>query len=95
MHDHEGCPTCGWPVADLGEPGGAGELLSRHGTSAGTVTYVRCVCGGFLVLVTGAVAGGAGSWQPGEQGTGHRGAATPLDAPRLWTDVLPSERDRS
>ncbi|MFD2081128.1 hypothetical protein [Actinopolymorpha cephalotaxi] len=104
MHDDEGCPTCGWPVAELTDPtdlndladlndpndladrGGAGELLSRHRTSAGTVTYVRCVCGGVLVLVADAVVGGAGSWpsepsEPSERGPAHRGTPATRGTP--------------
>ncbi|MET9023627.1 hypothetical protein ABZV93_27010 [Actinopolymorpha sp. NPDC004070] len=91
MPDHDPahrdtCPTCGWPMAELtspadsggpADPGGPGELLSRHGTSAGTVTYVRCVCGGLLVLVAGGLAGGvagdAGPWENDQGGAGHRG----------------------
>ncbi|GAA2758181.1 hypothetical protein [Actinopolymorpha rutila] len=83
MRDHEGCPTCGWPATDLGDPGGAGEVLSRHATSAGTVTYIRCVCGGLLVLVAGAVAGAAGSWASGQRSPGHRSTAASREAPRL------------
>ena len=33
------CPTCGWPDSDVH------EVLSRHFTSEGVVTYSRCVCG--------------------------------------------------
>jgi hypothetical protein len=33
------CPTCGWPESDVY------EVLSRHFTSEGVVTYSRCVCG--------------------------------------------------
>ncbi|MEV5751439.1 hypothetical protein AB0L00_26760 [Actinoallomurus sp. NPDC052308] len=33
------CPTCGWPGSDVY------EVLSRHLTSEGVVTYSRCVCG--------------------------------------------------
>jgi hypothetical protein len=33
------CPSCGWPAA---EPF---EVVSRHATSEGTITWSRCVCG--------------------------------------------------
>ncbi|MEV5707884.1 hypothetical protein [Actinoallomurus sp. NPDC052274] len=33
------CPTCGWSDSDVY------EVLSRHLTSEGVVTYSRCVCG--------------------------------------------------
>ena len=33
------CPRCGWPQSDVY------EVLSRHLTSEGVVTYTRCACG--------------------------------------------------
>jgi hypothetical protein len=33
------CPACGWPTA---EPY---EVVSRHITSEGTITWSRCACG--------------------------------------------------
>jgi hypothetical protein len=33
------CPRCGWPEAETY------EVLSRHLTSQGIVTYTRCACG--------------------------------------------------
>jgi hypothetical protein len=33
------CPVCAWP---LDEPY---EVVSRHATSEGVVTYSRCACG--------------------------------------------------
>jgi hypothetical protein len=33
------CPTCAWPVSE------SYEVISRHVTSDGIVTYSRCVCG--------------------------------------------------
>ncbi|SNS46670.1 hypothetical protein SAMN05443665_1004170 [Actinomadura meyerae] len=33
------CPRCGWPESDVY------EVLSRHLTSEGVVTYTRCACG--------------------------------------------------
>jgi hypothetical protein len=35
----ETCPCCGWPTA---EPF---QILSRHVTSEGTLTWSRCACG--------------------------------------------------
>ncbi|MFD4636758.1 hypothetical protein ACFWN2_05545 [Lentzea sp. NPDC058436] len=42
------CPACHWPAT---------SAVSRHGT----VAYVRCVCGLFLVLERGAVTATAGT----------------------------------
>lgn len=39
------CPRCGWPEAETY------EVLSRHLTSQGVVTYTRCACGGVQVRV--------------------------------------------
>jgi hypothetical protein len=33
------CPRCAWPVSDVY------EVISRHITSEGVVTYTRCACG--------------------------------------------------
>jgi hypothetical protein len=33
------CPCCGWPIA---EPF---QVVSRHVTSEGTITWSRCACG--------------------------------------------------
>jgi hypothetical protein len=33
------CPRCGWPTV---EPF---EVVSRHLTSEGTITWIRCACG--------------------------------------------------
>ncbi|WP_245887238.1 mediator of RNA polymerase II transcription subunit 16 [Umezawaea tangerina] len=49
------CPACGWPVDDPAHPD------SAHPTSAGTVVYRRCVCGGWLVLLDGKLLAGAGA----------------------------------
>jgi hypothetical protein len=35
----ESCPACAWPVSDVY------EVISRHLTSEGVVTYSRCACG--------------------------------------------------
>jgi hypothetical protein len=35
----ESCPACGWPTA---EPY---EIVSRHVTSEGVITWSRCACG--------------------------------------------------
>jgi hypothetical protein len=39
------CPVCGWP---LDEPY---EVISRHATSEGIVTYSRCACGEMRVAL--------------------------------------------
>ncbi|WP_345605567.1 hypothetical protein [Pseudonocardia adelaidensis] len=36
---HDVCPVCGWPTA---EPY---QVVSRHPTSEGTITWSRCACG--------------------------------------------------
>ncbi|MWK38831.1 hypothetical protein GEV43_35600 [Actinomadura sp. J1-007] len=41
----EDCPGCGWPQAEVY------EVLSRHLTSEGVVTYTRCACGEMQVRV--------------------------------------------
>ncbi|OZM72888.1 hypothetical protein CFN78_11535 [Amycolatopsis antarctica] len=46
------CPRCGWPVAELTPD--PGEELP---TSGGRVGYRRCVCGSWLVVLDGIVAG--------------------------------------
>jgi transcriptional regulator NrdR family protein len=33
------CPVCAWPASDVY------EVISRHLTSEGVVTYSRCACG--------------------------------------------------
>jgi len=33
------CPRCGWPESDTY------EVMSRHLTSEGVVSYTRCACG--------------------------------------------------
>ncbi|MEW2353888.1 hypothetical protein [Spirillospora sp. NPDC029432] len=33
------CPRCGWPQSEIY------QVLSRHLTSTGVVTYTRCACG--------------------------------------------------
>ncbi|MEU4803778.1 hypothetical protein [Actinosynnema sp. NPDC023587] len=44
------CPSCGWPATDPAYP------ASTHGR----VSYVRCVCGVWLVLDAGRVVATAG-----------------------------------
>jgi hypothetical protein len=39
------CPRCGWPQSDVY------EILSRHLTSEGVVTYTRCACGAVQLRV--------------------------------------------
>ncbi|WP_344598651.1 hypothetical protein [Actinomadura vinacea] len=39
------CPRCGWPQSDVY------EVLSRHLTSEGVVTYTRCACGAVQMRV--------------------------------------------
>jgi hypothetical protein len=39
------CPACAWP---LDEPY---EVVSRHATSEGVVTYTRCACGEMRVTL--------------------------------------------
>lgn len=40
------------PMVSCDHSGSSGRaLLSRHGTSAGTVSYLRCACGAWLVLL--------------------------------------------
>lgn len=39
------CPRCGWPEAELY------EIISRHLTSEGVVTYTRCACGEVQVRI--------------------------------------------
>lgn len=39
MSGRSACPRCGWPESEIY------ELLSRHLTSDGVVTYSRCACG--------------------------------------------------
>lgn len=41
----EECPRCGWPESQVY------EVLSRHLTSEGVVSYTRCACGGVQVRV--------------------------------------------
>jgi hypothetical protein len=43
------CSVCGWPSSD------PYEVLSRHMTSEGVITYSRCACGEvrFHLQVTG------------------------------------------
>ena len=36
------CSACGWPATEA-------EVLSRHRTSEGIVSYLRCVCGELTV----------------------------------------------
>ncbi|MEV0174123.1 hypothetical protein AB0I00_23755 [Streptomyces sp. NPDC050803] len=40
------CPHCGWP--DGAEPF---QVVSRHGTAAGSTVWTRCVCGSLQVRV--------------------------------------------
>ncbi|NJP48674.1 hypothetical protein HCJ93_00940 [Streptomyces sp. SBST2-5] len=42
------CPYCGWP--DHAEPF---QVVSRHGTSAGSTVWTRCGCGSLQVRVVG------------------------------------------
>lgn len=39
------CPRCGWPQDQVY------EVLSRHVTSEGVVSYTRCACGEIQVRV--------------------------------------------
>ncbi|TYB37985.1 hypothetical protein [Actinomadura chibensis] len=39
------CPRCGWPESEVY------DVLSRHLTSEGVVTYTRCACGEVQVRV--------------------------------------------
>ncbi|GLZ05150.1 hypothetical protein Acsp03_26160 [Actinomadura sp. NBRC 104412] len=39
------CPRCGWPQSDVY------EVISRHLTSEGVVTYTRCACGAVQIRV--------------------------------------------
>ncbi|QXJ20350.1 hypothetical protein AGRA3207_001044 [Actinomadura graeca] len=41
----EECPRCGWPQTEVY------EVLSRHLTSEGVVSYTRCACGEMQVRV--------------------------------------------
>ncbi|MUN36531.1 hypothetical protein GNZ18_07950 [Actinomadura sp. NEAU-AAG5] len=41
----EECPRCGWPQTQVY------EVLSRHLTSEGVVSYTRCACGEVQVRV--------------------------------------------
>jgi hypothetical protein len=43
------CPRCGWPTA---EPF---QVVSRHVTSEGTITWSRCACGRLQVHRGGAL----------------------------------------
>ena len=62
----EDCPHCGWPRSEVY------EVLSRHLTSEGVVSYTRCACGELEVRVQpfapGAVVGTAGTADPPEPG---------------------------
>lgn len=40
------CPYCGWP--DRAEPF---QVVSRHGTAAGSTVWTRCGCGSLQVRV--------------------------------------------
>ncbi|WP_460697688.1 hypothetical protein [Nocardia thraciensis] len=57
------CPSCAWPSP---------ALISSHGS----VRYLRCVCGRWLVVEGGAVVAAAGSSQFTEPTTGPADAAT-------------------
>jgi hypothetical protein len=46
------CPSCGWPQSEVY------QVLSRHLTSEGLVTYTRCVCGAVQMRVQPYEAGG-------------------------------------
>ncbi|TDB81516.1 hypothetical protein E1264_32645 [Actinomadura sp. KC216] len=54
----EECPRCGWPESE------AYEVLSRHLTSEGVVTYTRCACGEVQVRVR--------RFEPGRAAPMHR-----------------------
>jgi hypothetical protein len=49
---HGSCAQCGWPVCDAGP-----WRASAHPTSDGTLRYLRCVCGAWLVLLDGGIIG--------------------------------------
>ncbi|WP_280268706.1 hypothetical protein [Nocardia wallacei] len=57
------CPSCAWPSP---------ALISSHGS----VRYLRCVCGRWLVVDGGAVVAAAGSSQFAEPPTGPADTAT-------------------
>ncbi|RKS69138.1 hypothetical protein BZB76_6277 [Actinomadura pelletieri DSM 43383] len=60
------CPGCGWPDSEVY------EVLSRHLTSEGVVTYTRCACGETQVRVQ--------PFEPGTVVAARRGDAPPSDA---------------
>ncbi|TDD71837.1 hypothetical protein [Actinomadura rubrisoli] len=67
----EECPRCGWPVTE------AYEVLSRHLTSEGVVSYTRCACGEVQVRVQ--------PYGPGEVVSASRGDNPPRGAPPRGT----------
>lgn len=50
MND-ERCPRCQWPLSELLHGG------SSHPVAAGRLDYRRCVCGTWLLIVNGVLAG--------------------------------------
>ncbi|WP_170200523.1 MULTISPECIES: hypothetical protein [Prauserella] len=46
------CPRCGWPIRELPVP-----AASTHPMSSGQVSYRRCVCGSWLLVLNGEVLG--------------------------------------
>lgn len=46
------CPRCQLPLSELAAP-----PSSRHTTCAGSIAYVRCACGAWLVVDAGEVLG--------------------------------------
>ncbi|TDC52675.1 hypothetical protein E1281_18855 [Actinomadura sp. KC345] len=63
----EECPCCGWPESQVY------EVLSRHLTSEGVVTYTRCACGEPQVRVQ--------PFGPGEVVAAGRADVPPPDRP--------------
>jgi hypothetical protein len=68
------CPRCGWPQSDVY------EVLSRHLTSEGVVTYTRCACGAvqmrFQSFAPGPVVGAAEACHGPAPGGGSGGAGS-------------------
>ncbi|MFI0483289.1 hypothetical protein [Actinomadura sp. 9N215] len=56
------CPRCGWPESQVY------EVLSRHLTSEGVVTYTRCACGEVQVRVQRFEPGTVVTGGPGDGG---------------------------
>ncbi len=62
------CPRCAWPEA---EPY---EIVSRHVTSEGVISYSRCICGRLQVRRSGSVVIRARRAAPGGSVIGRRAA---------------------